>query len=138
MYGVELPIGWEGDALLLVKADTEDEVEEGDEGNNFAFKLVRRRGGTLSVGEVFPYPNPSEGPVRFHYNLSLPGTVWLEVFTGMGRKVWEKAEERSEGWGEMVWPADVPPGLYLFKISAYRRGSSSPSDVRWGKVALIR
>lgn len=138
MYGVELPIGWEGDALLLVKADAGDEIEEGDEGNNFAFQLVRRRGGILSVGEVFPYPNPSEGPVRFHYNLSLPGTVWLEVFTGMGRKVWEKAEERSEGWGEMVWPADVPPGLYLFKISAYQRGSSSPSDVRWGKVALIR
>lgn len=139
MYLLELPVRLEGDALLLVRADVEDEVEEDEEGNNFAFQLVRRVGEGLSLGRVFPYPNPSRGPVHFHYNLSRQGKVWIEVFTGMGRKVWEEAEDRTkEGWGELVWPAEVPPGLYLFKISAYEEGSSSPSDVRWGKVALVR
>ncbi|HID09813.1 MAG TPA: M28 family peptidase [Candidatus Latescibacteria bacterium] len=138
-YTSAAPWPYWGEALVSVKVDPDDFVAEVHEDNNRAYARLLRKGEALRLVEAFPYPNPSEGPVHFLYNLTRPGRVWLEVFTGMGEKIWEATEDqRRVGRKELLWPARVPPGLYLFRLSAYDKGASSPSDVRWGKVAVVR
>jgi len=138
-YTSAVPWPYWGEVLVSVKVDPEDLIAEAREDNNRAYARVFRKGEVLRLVEAFPYPNPSDGIVHFLYNLTQPGLIWLEVFTEMGEKVWETTEHQQRvGRAELLWTARVPPGLYLFRLSAYEEGSSSPSDVRWGKVAVMR
>jgi hypothetical protein len=69
------------------------------------------------------YPNPVRSEATFVYDLPESGTVRLEIFDLLGRKVATVANRRrSAGRHEATWSVgDVSSGVYLARFNAAGR-----------------
>lgn len=70
------------------------------------------------LGDV--YPNPTSGPAQIQFGLPSAGSVTIEVFDALGRRVHAVTDgPRSEGWHEAdVGRVGLPPGLYVVRLQA--------------------
>jgi serine protease AprX len=82
---------------------------------------------------VLAAPNPFTDRTRFSYELTEAGTVSLEVFDMMGRKVKTVVNgQEAAGWHEHSFDGtNLPAGTYLFKLRAGNKNHS-------GRVVLSR
>ena len=67
-----------------------------------------------------PVPNPTEGPVRLHYQLAKQGPVSIQVFDSSGRAVSELVDaEQQSGRHSIRWDAKrFPSGVYFIRLAA--------------------
>jgi hypothetical protein len=68
---------------------------------------------------VHNFPNPISGATTLAYYLPAAGPTRLEVFDVAGRQVeelWHGFQE--SGWHTIEWSAQVPSGVYLYRLTS--------------------
>ncbi len=72
---------------------------------------------------VYNYPNPvKNGQTRFTYNAASYGTVSIQVFDILGRKIWSVREDVTQGTKTYLWDClnnsgnKIKSGVYIYKI----------------------
>ena len=101
------------------------------------FKPVSSDGGTTveKFGLEAPFPNPFRNEATVVYTLAEPGTVKLEVFDALGRRV-SLLENRARPAGRheaSLSGTALTPGLYLVRLT-----TSSPAGDRTATRRLVR
>ena len=65
------------------------------------------------------YPNPFNPSTTIQYDLPRMGTVSLKIFNTLGQLVATLVDERKEpGFHQVRWNADVPSGIYYYRLQA--------------------
>jgi hypothetical protein len=66
------------------------------------------------------YPNPFNSSTLIEYGLPEPGSVKVDIFDILGRKVQTLVDgTQPAGYHQVTWKADkVPSGLYFYRIQA--------------------
>jgi hypothetical protein len=65
------------------------------------------------------YPNPFNPATTIHFALPSAGLVSLKVFDLLGREVATLvSQELGAGYFTVKWQADVPSGMYVYRIQA--------------------
>jgi serine protease AprX len=103
-----------------------------DQWNSAPLDAVASQSATTSSSQlaqrelVLAAPNPFSDRTRFSYELTEAGTVSLEVFDMMGRKVKTVVnEQEAAGWHEHSFDGTaLPAGTYLFKLRAGAKNHS--------------
>jgi hypothetical protein len=101
---------------------------------------------SMSIGEVFPYPNPCDEGVSLNWSQTAPGAVDIAVFTVAGRPIVFMGNLQGEaGYNQHYWDctdADGDPvasGSYIFLISAASVGADDQVRTRaTGILAVVR
>ncbi len=85
----------------------------------------------LSVTSILVYPNPvyQDGNVSIGFELSIPATVRLSIWTLDGRKIWDSGKRiLPSGYNEVIWDGrdmdgEMPAnGLYFVTIESEANG----------------
>lgn len=83
-------------------------------------------------------PNPFSSQTRIRFYLAKPGDVAVDIFSLTGRHLWRRtyrmmtAGEQSILWsGRDKQGRDLPPGVYLYRVSA-------AGMYKYGKMLLLR
>jgi hypothetical protein len=78
------------------------------------------------------YPNPFNSTTNMSFTLPVQSEVSLQVFDALGKRVATLvAEELPAGQHRVSWNADLPSGVYFYKLQA-----GSFSDTK--KLMLLR
>jgi len=101
---------------------------------------------SMSISEVFPYPNPCDDGVSFNWTQTSPGAVDITVFTVVGRRIILMGNiEGGAGYNQHYWDctdADGDPvasGSYIFLISASSVGAEDQTRTEAsGILAVVR
>ena len=73
--------------------------------------------GTFSLGQN--YPNPFNPSTTISYNLPVRSMVHLQIFNILGQQVVELVNgEENAGYRSVTWNADVPSGIFFYRIEA--------------------
>jgi hypothetical protein len=65
------------------------------------------------------YPNPFNPSTTISYLLPKPANVTLRIFNTLGQEVAMLVnEQRSPGYFRVQWNADVPTGIYFYRLQA--------------------
>ena len=76
------------------------------------------------------YPNPTNNSANISFNLSVSGSITLEIFNITGKKVYSLADNKSAGRHKICWNgtdgngAELQSGVYFVKLSINNTSSS--------------
>jgi hypothetical protein len=85
------------------------------------------------------YPNPFNPSTTITYALPAQSRVTIEVFNVLGQKVATLVDEvRTAGVHQAVWNANVPSGLYFYRIDAAGTDAPSQHFMQVRKMMLVR
>jgi hypothetical protein len=69
------------------------------------------------------YPNPLNPSTTISYQLPDQSTVSLQIFNALGQPVATLAEgEKEAGFHKVRWNANVPSGIYFYRLSVRTEG----------------
>jgi hypothetical protein len=111
-------------------------------GNDEQFSITINGSGVDPVPQGFVleqnYPNPFNSTTIIRYSLPVESSVGLEIFNTLGEKVaMLPGGVLSAGWHEAPFEAaNLPSGVYIFRLTATPAGSPSFSDSK--KLLLVR
>ncbi len=115
--------------------------------NNFSEKVVTVRtseGEELLVTEVVNYPNPTNGPTDFTFQMVSPfgeAEVIISIYTVTGRKIREIRDTAFNGFNRIYWDGRdrdgdiIANGVYLYKL-VVKDGKSEVKKIE--KLAIVR
>ncbi len=115
--------------------------------NNFSEKIVTIRtseGEELLVTEVVNFPNPTNGPTDFTFQMVSPlgeAEVVISIYTVTGRKIRELRDTAFNGFNRIHWDGldrdgdIIANGVYLYKL-VVRDGNSEVKKIE--KLAIVR
>ncbi|MBN2754873.1 MAG: glycoside hydrolase family 9 protein [Candidatus Goldbacteria bacterium] len=100
----------------------------------------------ITVGEHFPYPNPSKGneiKIRYQITKGLAKTVNIHFYTLADRKFDAiKENNKGIGWHEVLWKPKkkLASGMYYYVIEADngKFGGLNKKDLKQGAVVVIK
>lgn len=100
----------------------------------------------ITMGEHFPYPNPSKGDgvkIRYQIIKGLAKTVNIHFYTLADRKIDTiKENNKGIGWHEVMWKPKkkLASGMYYYVIEADngKFGGLNKKDIKQGAVVVIK
>jgi hypothetical protein len=85
------------------------------------------------------YPNPFNPSTAISFQLSAASFVSLRVYDMLGKQVATLvSQELQAGYYSTKWMADVPSGVYLYRIEAIETGNTGKRFVETRKMILLR
>jgi len=85
------------------------------------------------------YPNPFNPSTTIRFGLPLESHVRIEVINAIGQVVGEIADGVfPAGYSQAVWNANVPSGLYIYRITAAAVASPDQKFTQIRKMVLLR
>lgn len=85
------------------------------------------------------YPNPFNPSTTLRYSVPVASRVHLAIFNMLGQQVAELVNaDRAPGIYEVTWNADVPSGIYFYRIEAVGAGGTSHRFVDTKKMIYMR
>ena len=92
---------------------------------------------TYTLGQN--YPNPFNPSTTIAFSLPTQSRVTIEVFNVLGQKVATLVNEiRAAGTHQAVWQAQVPSGLYFYRMDAAGTDGPSQRFTQVRKMMLVR
>jgi len=83
------------------------------------------------------YPNPFNPSTTIRFSVPVRSMVVLTIYNVLGQRVQQLANRQMEaGYGEIVWNADVPSGLYICRMESSAVDKSVVVSAR--KMLLLR
>ena len=98
-------------------------------------------GGSLPASYVLGqnYPNPFNPSTTITFSLPTQSRVTIEVFNTLGQKVATLLNDvRTAGTHQAVWQAQVPSGLYFYRMNAIGVDAPSQPFSQVRKMMLVR
>lgn len=85
------------------------------------------------------YPNPFNPATTISYVLPVRSSVRLQVFNVLGQLIAELiGDEQNVGFHSVVWKANVPSGIYFYRIQAAAMGKPSDHFEEVKKLILLK
>lgn len=85
------------------------------------------------------YPNPFNPSTVIRYGVPVRSNVKLEIYDMLGRQVALLVDQEQEaGFYESTWDANVPTGIYFYRMSAIAVASPEKSFVQVRKMMLLK
>ena len=85
------------------------------------------------------YPNPFNPSTKFQYSLPTRSHVRLCVYNILGQMISDLVDEdKSAGWNEVIWNANVASGLYFYRLEAISVTDPGKRFVDVKKMILLK
>jgi hypothetical protein len=85
------------------------------------------------------FPNPFNSSTTFRFAVPVVSRVRLEVFTTIGQSVAVVVDGiREAGQHDVVWPADIPSGMYYCRFTAAPLSDPGGTFVGTRKLVVVR
>lgn len=108
-------------------------------GNGIVTSVKLSPGVPVSYSLSQNYPDPFNPSTVIRFGLPSRSIVRLTVYNALGQKVKELVDsELGAGYHEVVWRADVPSGVYFYRLDSVSTGNSGKDFTETRKMALIR
>ena len=111
------------------------------------FTIEGGAGGGFALGEVYNFPNPTDGGTGFFGILSGPADLEITIYTVSGKRIWrtrepgvtpEQLAREGISWDGRDADGDQPAnGVYLYRIEAKRVGGGAARKVT-GRLVVSR
>ncbi len=114
--------GWDWLSLVISAQD------DSGAGWDYELRLIDGESDDLIVGDLFPNPVTTDGPVRIRILVVAPQTVYARIYNVLGQRVWSWEHEVSEPddltlywYGKNSQRKAVSSGTYLMEIYGENR-----------------
>jgi hypothetical protein len=85
------------------------------------------------------YPNPFNPSTVISYQLASVSRVRLVVYNALGQVVGDLVSgEQGAGWNQVVWKANVPSGLYFYRLDAVSTSDPAKRFESVKKMLLLK
>jgi hypothetical protein len=85
------------------------------------------------------YPNPFNPSTTIDYGLSIRSRVILDIYNILGQRVTRLIDgEQEVGFKSVVWNAQVPSGMYFYRLEAVSVDNPSKRFVDVKKLLLLK
>jgi hypothetical protein len=85
------------------------------------------------------YPNPFNPSTTLQYSLPINSHVRLQIYDVLGQVVADLADgDQTAGWYRIRWNADVPTGIYFYRIDAVSVTDPNDRFVQVKKMQLLK